>query len=94
MDSNKTQIFISTKCKDTSVAKLTTRERTEIESIVASLTIKRIPESEIIKVYNQTNKTITKRFLHYVKQQIKRETFKWYETMREGKFEYIHLKKG
>jgi hypothetical protein len=41
------------------VAKFTTGERIEIESIVASLTIKRIPESEIIKeVYNQTNKTI------------------------------------
>jgi len=38
-----------------------------VKAIVATLSIKRIPESEIIKeVYKQTNKTITKKFLYYV----------------------------
>jgi hypothetical protein len=62
-----------------------------IKSTVATLIIKRIPDNEIIcEIDKQTNKTITKRFLYYVKKQIKRESFKWYKTMREGEFEYIH----
>jgi hypothetical protein len=46
-----------------------------------------------VKIDKQTNKTITKRFLYYVKKQIKRESFKWYKSMREGEFEYIHESK-
>jgi hypothetical protein len=28
--------------------------------------------------------------LYYVRQSIKKESFHWYKTMREGQFEYIH----
>ena len=53
--------------------KFTNTERTLIRSIVASLSIKRIPESEIIKeIFQQTNKTITKASLFNVKDRIKR----------------------
>jgi hypothetical protein len=55
------------------------------------LSIKRIPEQEIIKaVFDQTNETISERYLYAVKQQIKRESYQWYKTMREGEYEYIH----
>ena len=55
------------------------------------LSIKRIPEQEIIKtVFDQTNETISERYLYAVKQQIKRESYHWYKTMREGNYEYVH----
>jgi len=44
-----------------SVPKFTNEERSLVKIIVVTLSIKRIPESEIIKEgFNQTNKTITK----------------------------------
>ena len=55
------------------------------------LSIKRIPEQEIIKtIFDQTNETISERYLYAIKQQIKRESYHWYKTMREGEYEYIH----
>jgi len=55
------------------------------------LSIKRVPEQEIIKaVFDQTNETISERYLYSTKQQIKRESYHWYKTMREGEYEYIH----
>ena len=71
--------------------KFSTAERTLVKSIVATLLIRRFPEKEIIdEIYRQTNKTLTKAGLFYVKQAIKKESFKWYKTMREGQYEYIH----
>ena len=73
------------------MAKFTDEERTLAKSIVATLTIKRIPDPEIIKeIYDQTNKTITRMSLYNVRQQIKKESYHWYKTMREGQYEYIH----
>ena len=71
--------------------KFTGAERTLVKSIVASLSIKRIPESDIAsEIYRQTKKTITTRDIYRVRQQIKKESYKWYKTMREGEYEYIH----
>ena len=71
--------------------KFTSGERILLKSIVATLSIKRIPESEIIKeIFHQTNKNITTRYFFYLKQQIKKESYHWYKTMREGEYEYIH----
>jgi hypothetical protein len=73
------------------VSKYTNEERTLVKSIVANLTIKRIPDNEIIKeVFNQTNKTISRSGLYNVRQQIKRDSYKWYQTLRQGEYEYIH----
>ena len=73
------------------MGKFTNEERTLIKSIVANLSIKRIPEPEIInEIYRQTNKSISKVALFNIKKRIKRESFKWYKTMREGEYEYIH----
>ena len=71
--------------------KFSSAERTLVKSIVATLLIRRFPEKEIIdEIYSQTNKTLTKAGLFYVKQAIKKESFKWYKTMREGQYEYIY----
>jgi hypothetical protein len=74
-----------------SMGKFTNEERPIVKSIITTLTIKRIPDNEIIKeIYGQTNKTITKRALYDIKQGIKKESYHWYKTMREGQYEYIH----
>jgi hypothetical protein len=71
--------------------KFTTAERILLKSIVATLTIKRISEPEIIKaIFHQTNKNITTRYLSYLKQQIKKDSYHWYKAMQQGQFEYIH----
>lgn len=73
------------------MSKFLQKERELIKSIVASLTIKRIPDKDIIKViFDQTNKSITDRYLSTIRQQIKKESYYWYKTMREGEYEYIH----
>jgi hypothetical protein len=74
-----------------SVPKFRNGERTEIESMVASLTIKRIPDSLILKhIFNQTGKTLTQRSLWNIRQRLKRDSYKWYSQLREGEFEYLH----
>ena len=66
-------------------------ERIEIQNIVADLSIKRIPDSLIVKyIFNQTGKTISTRSLRYIRQRIKKESFKWYSQLREGQYEYLH----
>jgi hypothetical protein len=71
--------------------KFDSRERTEIESIVADLTIKGIPDKLIMKhIENKTGQTIAERTLHNIRQRIKQETTKWYSQLREGQYEYIH----
>ena len=55
------------------------------------LTIKRIPDNDIIKViFEQTGKTISKQALIGIRNKIKRDSYHWYKTMREGEYEYIH----
>lgn len=71
--------------------KFTNQERIEIQSIVANLTIKRIPDSLIIKqILNQTGKTVSARSLWNVRQRVKKDSYKWYKILREGEYEYIH----
>ena len=71
--------------------KFTTEESRLIESIVARLSIKRIPDTEIItEIKRQTDKKITRQTLYNTRQRIKKESYQWYKTMREGEYEYIH----
>jgi len=73
------------------VPKFTATERMLIQNIVCNLSIKRIPDNEIIKeVYEQTNKTISKVTLFNVRKRIKKESSKWYSQLRQGEYEYIH----
>ena len=71
--------------------KFTSAERILVKSIIAALSIKRIPEQDIIdEIYRQTKKTITKSGMFYIRKDIKKESYQWYKTMREGEYEYIH----
>ncbi len=71
--------------------KFTCRERTLIQSIVTTLSIKRVPDIEIInEVYERTKKTITEKTIYNIRQRIKKDSSHWYKTMREGQYEYIH----
>jgi hypothetical protein len=73
------------------MGKFTRGERAVVKNIVATLAIKRIPESEIInEIYKKTGKTITKTALFYIKQSIKKESAKWYEELRQGRYEFLH----
>jgi hypothetical protein len=71
--------------------KYTTAERQFVNFIVANLSLKRIPDNEIMKeVYSQTQKKLSRSGLYNVKQSIKKDSYQWYKTMREGQYEYIH----
>jgi hypothetical protein len=73
------------------VSKFTHAEKATIKSMVATLSIKKIPEVEILKeIERQTNKALSRRFLCNVKQQIKKDSGKWFKELREGEYEYIH----
>ena len=59
--------------------KFTCTERLAVKNIVAMLTIKRIPDAEIIKsIFDQTGKTTTVSNLTRIKQEIKRDSYAWY----------------
>ena len=67
------------------MSKYTYAERQLLKDIVASLTIKRIPEAEILaEVYKQTNKTLSHSGLFRVKKSIKYESYKWYSKLEGG----------
>ena len=73
------------------MGKFTSAERTQVKSLVAELSVKRIPESLIInEIFKKTGKTISRVSLFKIKQSIKEESFKWYQQLRESQFEYIH----
>jgi DNA-directed RNA polymerase subunit RPC12/RpoP len=73
------------------MSKYTATERTLVKSIVASLSIKRIPETEIMKeVYLQTNKSLSRSGLYRVKQSIKKDSSKWYTALMKSDHEYLH----
>ena len=62
-----------------------------IKGIVATLTLKRLPDDEIIKdIFDNTNKTISRKQIYNIRQQIKKDSYHWYKTLREGQYEYIH----
>jgi hypothetical protein len=73
------------------VPKFTNGERLLVKHIVATMTIKRFPDNEIIKeIERQTNKTVTRHCLYDVKEQIKKDSYQWYKELREGEYEYLY----
>lgn len=70
--------------------KFTYTERTQIKDIVATLSLKRISDEQIIEfIVGRFNKTISGRNLRSYKQQIKKDSYRWYSMMRENRYEYI-----
>ncbi len=73
------------------MVKFTPAERPLVKSIVATLSIKRIPDSEIIsEIEKQTHKKISRQSITKIRQQIKTDSYKWYQSLRQGHYEYIH----
>ena len=73
------------------MSKYTIAERELVKTIVATLTIKRIPDSDILgEIQKQTGKSINKKSLWHIRQQIKRESYQWYKAMRGSEYEYLH----
>ena len=73
------------------MSKFTYAERQLVKDIVATLSIKRIRESDILEeVYKQTNKTISPAYLYAIKASIKKDSYKWYNKLRSSQYEYIH----
>ena len=73
------------------MAKFTNGERNRVKSLIASLSIKKIPEPEILKaIYEQTGKRITDRYYYTLKAQIEKESYHWYKAMRQSQYSYIH----
>ena len=71
--------------------KYTLLERELVKNIVANLSIKRIPGPEIVEnVFNQTGKTLSRSGLYNIKQSIKKDSYHWYKTLKQGEYEYIH----
>ena len=62
-----------------------------LKSLVATLSLKRIPDDQIVKeIERQTNTTVSRSGLYNIRQQIKKDSYDWYKSMREGQHEYIH----
>ena len=73
------------------MGKFTNGERSVVKSLIATLSIKRIPDNEIIQIiFEQTNKMISERTLYDLRQSIKKDSYEWYRSMREGQHNYIH----
>lgn len=42
------------------------------------------------EVFRQTGKTLSRSGLYNTRKQIKKESYYWYQKLREGEYEYIH----
>jgi hypothetical protein len=68
--------------------KFTTTKRLQIQSIVATISIKRIPDPEIVKeIYRQSHKTISRITVFNIRKRIKQDSYRWYQKLREGEYE-------
>ena len=73
------------------MSKFTNAEKETVKSVVARLSVKRMLDREIIKeVYKATGKTISRRSLWSIRQIIKKESYYWYQSLRENHYSYIH----
>lgn len=72
--------------------RFTAEERRIVDSIVSTLSIKRIPDSDITdEIRRQTNKDkISRQSLYKIKQRIKKESAKWYSQLRQSEYEYLY----
>jgi hypothetical protein len=69
-------------------SKFTCAEKETVKSVIARLSVKQIPEREILKeVYNVTSKTITRRTSYHIKNKIKKESFYWYQNLQQNRYE-------
>ena len=73
-----------------SKSKFTIGERTLIKNIVATLSIEKTPNHQIIQeIYQKTHKIVTRKEIYNVRQRIKKDSYQWFKTVHEGQYEYI-----
>lgn len=73
------------------MGKFTNGERHLVKSLVATLSLKRISDNEIIEIiFHQTNKMITRKALYELRQSIKKDSYEWYSKLRQDQYAYIH----
>ena len=73
------------------MSKFTNAEKSIVKNLVATLSIKKIPDSEILKeVKIQTGKSISRMSLYNIRKAIKKDSYEWYQELRQGSYEYIH----
>lgn len=62
-----------------------------MKAIVNLYSLKRFTNEEIIKkIFEETKEKVTSVYISQVRQTIKKEAAKWYQSVRENEFEYIY----
>ena len=73
------------------MAKFTNGERHLVKELIAIHSLKHLSDKEIIEIiFQHTNKMITDRALYDLRQSIKRDSFQWFNTLRQDRYAYIH----
>ena len=73
------------------MSKFTHIQKHHVKSIVATSLVKRVSDPDILQsIFEETNKTISIRYLIHLKDEIKKESYKWLETMRRDQYEYVN----
>ena len=73
------------------MSKFTYAQRSLVKDIVATFTISKSSNEEIIKeIEKQTGKTVNIRHIRYVRTWIKKDSKNWYDDLRESTYEYIY----
>ena len=66
-------------------------ERSKMKNIVATLSLKRLSDREILnEIESLTGNKVSREYLYKIRQSIKKESFKWYMTLRNSHYEYLH----
>lgn len=73
------------------MGKFTAAERETVKSIVASLSIKKVPDVEIMNEINlKLKKSVSRVTLFNVRKNIKKDSYYWFKQLRDDNYSYIH----
>jgi hypothetical protein len=73
------------------MVKFTKNERILVKNLVATLSLRRLSDNEIIKdIENQTGEIITRQALYKIKLQIKKDSYHWYTNLQKNQYGYLH----
>jgi hypothetical protein len=73
------------------VGKFNHAERSLVKSVVATWSLKRFPDSEILKeIERKTGKSISRRSLYKIRKSIKKDSYQWYQALRENQYDFLH----
>jgi len=75
------------------MAKYSFAEREFIKSLIAAASIKRLTDKEIIEDIQKhfpDRGAVTRNYLTKMRTSIKKQSYQWFNEMRQGKYDYIH----